>query len=173
QYVGVCHLLEEDEECVTRILSTWGKRLEATGLWYDQLLAESLGKNEQGALPVTIVNTRDLHSRGQQHQEGPRDKVITNVIVESQESDPLAVGRLSLNGGDYNQDKLDELSDKTLPDVLKAAIAGTNQAYREDSRPTADIVLPGLDEHTLGQLLQMLMSIRRPSTPSKVFRSKR
>lgn len=152
QYVGVCHLLEETEDCVTRILSTWGKRLEATGLWYDQLLAESLGKNEQGALPLTIVNTRDLHSRGQQHQEGPRDKVITNVIVQSQDSEPLAIGQ-----SDNDQDKLNELSDKTLPDILKAAIAGTNQAYREDNRPTADIVLDKLDEHTIGQLLQMLM----------------
>lgn len=152
QYVGVSHLLEETEECVTRILSTWGKRLEAAGLWYDQLLAESLGKNEQGALPLTIVNTRDLHSRGQQHQEGVRDKLITNVIVESQDSKPLAIGK-----SDNNQDQLNELADKTLPEILTAAIAGTNQAYAEDSRPTTDIVLPQLDEHTIGQLLQMLM----------------
>ncbi|MEQ8847960.1 glucose-6-phosphate isomerase [Botrimarina sp.] len=157
QYVGVCHLLEETEECSTRVLSTWGKRLEATGLWYDQLLAESLGKQEQGALPLTIVNTRDLHSRGQQHQEGPRDKVITNVIVQSQDSEPLAIGELSLGGSDYNQDKLNELSGKTLPEVLKAAIAGTNQAYAEDNRPTADIVMDRLDEHTIGQFLQMMM----------------
>ena len=44
-------------------------------------VAESLGKNGQGALPLTCVNTRDLHSRGQQHQEGRRDKMITNLIV--------------------------------------------------------------------------------------------
>lgn len=157
QYVGVSHLLEETEECVTRILSTWGKRLEATGLWYDQLLAESLGKNEQGALPLTIVNTRDLHSRGQQHQEGVRDKLITNVIVESQDSASLKVGPLAIGGSEYNQDQLNELADKTLPDILRAAIAGTNQAYAEDNRPTTDIVLPQLDEHTTGQLLQMLM----------------
>ena len=68
--------------CDVRVLATWGKRLEAFGLWYDQLLAESLGKQERGALPLTVVNTRDLHSRGQQHQEGKRDKLITNLIVE-------------------------------------------------------------------------------------------
>jgi glucose-6-phosphate isomerase len=157
KYVGVSHLLEETEDCVTRILSTWGKRLEAAGLWYDQLLAESLGKDERGALPLTVVNTRDLHSRGQQHQEGVRDKLITNVIVEKQDSKPLAIGKLALGGKDYNQDKLDELAAKTLPEVLTAAIAGTNQAYAEDNRPTTDIVLPHLDEHTIGQFLQMMM----------------
>jgi len=64
----------------TRVLSTWGGRLEAVGLWYDQLLSESLGKAEKGATPLTGVNTRDLHSRGQQHQDGRRDKLITNLL---------------------------------------------------------------------------------------------
>jgi len=63
-YVGVCHLLEENHGMDLRVLSTWGNRMEAVGLWYDQLLAESLGKHERGATPYTVVNTRDLHSRG-------------------------------------------------------------------------------------------------------------
>lgn len=151
-YVGVCHLLEEKHGCDIRILSTWGKKLEALGLWYDQLLAESLGKHEKGALPLTIVNTRDLHSRGQQHQEGKRDKLITNVIIESADRDPLAIGE-----SDNNQDQLNELADKTLPNILSAAIAGTNQAYLEDNRPTADLVCPQLDEYVMGQLFQMFM----------------
>ncbi|MGL4512868.1 MAG: glucose-6-phosphate isomerase [Lacipirellulaceae bacterium] len=153
-YVGVCHLLEKHQGCVTRILSTWGKRLEATGLWYDQLLAESLGKHERGAFPLTVVNTRDLHSRGQQHQEGVRDKLITNLIVERAATPSIAIGK---NPGAHNQDGLDELAAKTLPQVLSAALAGTNQAYAEDRRPTTDLVLPVLDEHSLGQFLQMMM----------------
>jgi glucose-6-phosphate isomerase len=121
-------------------------------LWYDQLLAESLGKQERGALPLTIVNTRDLHSRGQQHQEGKRDKLVTNLIIERPQGDPVPVGRSELN-----QDGLNELAEKTLPDVMAAAIAGTNKAYRDDHRPTADIRIPRLDEFTLGQLFQMMM----------------
>jgi glucose-6-phosphate isomerase len=151
-YVGMCHLMETLHGCDVRILSTWGKRLEAAGLWYDQLLAESLGKQERGAFPLTVVNTRDLHSRGQQHQEGQRDKLITNVIVEKGTREPLAIGE-----SDLNQDGLNELADKTLPDVLAAAIAGTNQAYADDNRPTADIRLPKLNEFTLGQYFQMMM----------------
>ena len=49
----------------TRVLAVWSKKLEALGQWYDQLLAESLGKQGRGPLPVTTVQTRDLHSRGQ------------------------------------------------------------------------------------------------------------
>jgi len=151
-YVGICHAMETTCGCNTRVMSTWGSRLEALGLWYDQLLSESLGKQEKGATPLTVVNTRDLHSRGQQHQEGRRDKLITNVIVDEPDRGPLAVGT-----SEHNQDQLNELSEKTLPDILAAAIQGTNQAYRDENRPTADLHLPRLNEHMLGQLFQMLM----------------
>lgn len=151
-FVGVCHLMEERCGCDIRILSTWGSRLEAAGLWYDQLLAESLGKHERGAFPLTVVNTRDLHSRGQQHQEGKRDKLITNLIIDQCERDPVRIGRC-----DLDQDGLNELADKSLPDILAAAIAGTNQAYHDDHRPTANFHLSRLNEHTLGQFFQMMM----------------
>jgi len=151
-YVAVNHLLEKERGVLTRVLSVWTKSLESTGFWYDQLLAESLGKAERGALPLTCLNSRDLHSRAQQHQEGIRDKVMNNVILDSWRCDPLAIGT-----SQWNEDQLNELSDKTLPNIMTAAIAGTNLAYREDNRPTTDIRLPGADEASLGQLLQMLM----------------
>jgi glucose-6-phosphate isomerase len=152
RYVGVCHLMEQLRGATIRVLATWGKGLEATGMWCDQLLSESLGKNERGATPLTMVNTRDLHSRGQQHQQGRRDKLITNLIVDHARRDPLKVGH-----SDPDQDQLNSLADKTLPDIMAAAIAGTNQAYAEDRRPTADLHLPRLDEASLGQFFQMMM----------------
>lgn len=151
-YVATCHLMEKRRGADIRVLSTWGKGLEAAGLWYDQLLSESLGKDGRGATPITGVNTRDLHSRGQQHQDGARDKLITNVYTDAVRCDRLAVGQ-----SDLDQDELNSLADKTLPDILAAARAGTNQAYAADRRPTADLRLPALDEASIGQLLQMLM----------------
>jgi len=152
-YVGVCRLWEE-RGANLRILSAWSKGLESTGLWYDQLLAESLGKAELGATPITVVNTRDLHSRAQQHQEGRRDKLVTNLIVDQWQEAPLAVGKL---GEGLNQDQLDQHADRSLPELMSAAIAGTNEAYQNDNRPTADMHLPQCDEATLGQLFQMFM----------------
>jgi glucose-6-phosphate isomerase len=151
-YVGVNHLLETKQGVDTRVLSVWSKSLESVGFWYDQLLAESLGKDERGALPLTCVNSRDLHSRAQQHQEGARDKVMNNVIVDSWRHSPLPIGK-----NDHDQDQLNELADKTLPDIMTAAIRGTNLAYKEDNRPTTDIHLPAVNEAAVGQLFQMLM----------------
>lgn len=151
-YVNVCHQLEKKRGITIRVLSAWAKSLESVGLWYDQLLAESLGKKEQGATPLTVVNTRDLHSRAQQHQEGRRDKLMTNLVVNAWRRDPLSIG-----SQENDQDKLNKLADKTLPMVMAAALAGTNQAYRDDHRPTIDLHLPAVDEASLGQLFQMLM----------------
>ena len=58
---------------------------------------------------------------------------------------------------DRNEDDLNQFSRKGMPDLLEAAFKGTNEAYAEAARPTADIVLPAVSEHTIGQLLQMLM----------------
>ena len=155
RFVGVSHLAEERMGATIRVLSSWSNRLEAVGLWYDQLLSESLGKAGKGATPLTTVTTRDLHSRGQQHQEGRRDKLITNLLVGEPRRDRLTLPALGAFAA--NEDKLDDLVGRSWPEMLAAAAAGTNEAYARDKRPTADIVLPRIDEHTIGQLLQMLM----------------
>ena len=152
QYVGATHLLETSRGANIRVLCVWSKALESAGLWYDQLLAESLGKRLLGATPLTTVNTRDLHSRAQQHQEGKRDKVFTNVIVKKWSQPHLAVG-----SSKHDQDELNQIQKKTLPDLMAAAIKGTNEAYASDGRPTMNLHLPKLDEHSLGQFFQMLM----------------
>ncbi len=151
-YTATCHALEVDQGANIRVLTTWGKRLEAFGLWYDQLLSESLGKQGQGATPLTVVNTRDLHSRGQQHQQGKGDKLFTNIVVESPAYDVQTVPE-----SNRDEDDLNQIAGKGLPEILAAATKGTNEAYHEDGRPTADIVIPQLDAYYLGQLLQMMM----------------
>jgi glucose-6-phosphate isomerase len=151
-YVGVGHLAETRHQATIRTLSTWGKGLEAVGLWYDQLLSESLGKNGRGATPITVVNTRDLHSRGQQHQEGRFDKLITNLSVERVRQDRI---RVETRAAD--RDQLNWLAGKTIPEALAAAEEGTNLAYNTVGRPTADLVMAQSEESSIGQLLQRLM----------------
>lgn len=155
-YTGVAHLLERDQGCSIRVLSTWGSRMEAIGLWYDQLLAESLGKQERGATPLTVVNTRDLHSRGQQHQEGRRDRLITNLQVEETGTTGPVVPEVPAA---ENHDDLNRLAGLGISQLLDTAIEGTNQAYAEvdPPRPTASLILPALDARRVGGLLQLMM----------------
>lgn len=152
RYVGVSHLWDTVGDANIRVLSLWGNALAGVGYWYDQLVAESLGKAEQGVTPISVVNTRDLHSRGQQHQQGRRDKLITNVIVDTPRRDKLAVG-----SSEMDEDQLNPLADRSLGDLMSAAIAGMKQAYADGRRPTAELHLPKLNEASLGQFFQMMM----------------
>jgi glucose-6-phosphate isomerase len=152
QFAAVCHLMTEELHKPIRVMAMWSKKLEALGLWYDQLMAESLGKQGKGATPVTAVMTRDLHSRGQQFQEGQRDKLIINVTVKTPKAPPIPIGM-----SDRNEDGLNEFSRRTYPSLLQAATIGTNEAYRDAARPTCEIQLPTLSEYNIGQLMQMLM----------------
>src|SRR5947199_768293 len=107
QFAAVNYLMSEELHKPLRVLSIWSRKLEAVGLWYDQLLAESLGKQSRGPTPLTIVQTRDLHSRGQQNQEGPRDRYINNLVVKNPRAIPILVQM-----ADQNQDELNAYSRK-------------------------------------------------------------
>ncbi len=151
-YVAVNHLLEKIHNLDIRVLSVWNDSLESCGLWYDQLLSESIGKKQLGATPFTAVNTRDLHSRAQQHQQGKHNKIFNNVVVRSWRYDRAKVGSMP-----WNHDELDKFAELDLPDLMNAALAGTNEALGEDHRPTTMLTLPASDENSLGQFFQMFM----------------
>ncbi|MGH7173226.1 MAG: glucose-6-phosphate isomerase, partial [Gemmataceae bacterium] len=89
QFAGINYLMTEECHKPLRVLSVWSKKLETLGQWYDQLLASSLGKQGRGPTPLTMVGTRDLHVRGQQHQDGPRDRLINNLIVKNPKAVPI------------------------------------------------------------------------------------
>lgn len=152
QYALVSHLMAEEMNKPVRVVSVWSKKLEALALWHDQLVAESLGKAGRGVTPVSAVMTRDLHSRGQQHQEGKRDKLIVNLVVKTSKTAPLAIGM-----ADRNEDGLNEFSRKTFPVLMDAAHRGACEAYGEVGRPTVDLVLPQISEYTMGQVMQLFM----------------
>ncbi len=152
QFAGVNYLMHEELRKPLRVLSVWSRRLEAVGPWYEQLVSESLGKQGRGPTPLTQVQSRDQYARGQQNQDGPRDRVVNNLVVKAPHAVPIGIQM-----ADHNEDDLNQYNRRGLPDVTQAARKAVNQAHWEVGRPTADLVLPALSEHAMGQLLQMLM----------------
>ncbi|PKL80574.1 MAG: glucose-6-phosphate isomerase, partial [Candidatus Melainabacteria bacterium HGW-Melainabacteria-1] len=132
------------------VMNIWDKALEYVGFWYDQLCAESLGKQDQGRIPLTGVCTRDLHSRGQELQQGPRNTVITNLQIER------ADRSLSLEADAGDGDGLNYLAGTSLQHMLHQAAAGTNYAYARDSRPNLEIVLQDRSAFTLGAFFYLM-----------------
>src|SRR5437899_9930037 len=99
--------MSEEMRVANRVLSIWSKKLEALGLWYTQLVAESLGKQCRGSTPIATVQTRDLYTRGQHQQVGPRNRYITNLVVKSARAVPIAIGM-----ADRNEDRLNTFARK-------------------------------------------------------------
>jgi len=153
QYAAVNYLLAEECGKSVRVMSVWSPKLEAVGQWYDQLANESLSKRGRGPLAMTQVQTRDASTRNQQLQEGPRDRVINNLIVPTPCLSPIAV----MMAPERNEDDLNQYNRKKVTDFVQAAHQGASRAYYDSARPTADLILPSLSEHTMGQLMQMLM----------------
>ncbi len=123
QYAAVNHLMTTEQDKPIRVLSVWSKKLAGVG-----------------------------PARGQQLQDGARDKVVNNLVVRHPTHPPVAIGM-----ADRNEDDLNALNRKGLADLTAAAHEAASRAHFEAARPTADIIVPTLSEHTLGQLLQMLM----------------
>jgi glucose-6-phosphate isomerase len=152
QLAAVNHLMSQEMGKPIRVLSVWSKKLAALGQWYDLLMSTSLGKHSQGPTPISQIQSGDLYARGQQHQEGPRDRFVNNLVVRVPQNAAIAVQM-----ADRNEDNLNQFARKTFPDLMSATLQGANKAYFDVARPTADLVVPALSEHTMGQLMQMLM----------------
>lgn len=131
-------------------MNIWDKALEYVGFWYDQLCAESVGKEDQGRIPLTGVCTRDLHSRGQELQEGPRNTVITNIALQESHH------TLTLGEDPENADELNYLAGKSIHHMLNQAFEATNFAYASAGRPNMRFILKERSAYAIGALFYLL-----------------
>jgi glucose-6-phosphate isomerase len=152
QFAGVNHLLHKEHDKSVRELAVWSDKLEGIGEWYAHLLAASLGKTGLGPTPMVHTLTRDLVAWNQHYQEGARDRLVINWLVQHSTSLPITVQM-----ADHNEDDINHLCRRTLQDMTNTALQSMSMACFDSGRPMANLVLPVLTEHTLGQLLQMLM----------------
>ncbi|MFQ3651115.1 MAG: glucose-6-phosphate isomerase [Gemmataceae bacterium] len=152
QLAGVNYLMTEELGKKVRILSVWSRKLAGVGLWYEHLISETLGKQGRGPLPETLVQTRDLYTRSQQLQEGDRDVLVNHLTVDQPNAVPIPISM-----ADQNEDDLNQYARKGLPDLMRAGYEAVCANAYAVARPSATIKVPALNEHTMGQLLQLLM----------------
>lgn len=103
--------------------------------WLKQLFAETQGKNNKGILPISILNTRDLHSLGQYYQEGKR--IIFETVINIVKDD----NRIETN---YN---------KTLEQINNIAVDSVAKAHLSGGVYSNIIELENISEESLGYLI--------------------
>lgn len=107
---------------------TFEPKLESLGKWYEQLIAESLGKKEIGITPITSIGSTDLHSKAQLDIGGPDNKMVT--FLRSKDNDSNFKGA-----------------------IYEAAV----KMYKNNNIPLAEIEIENVDENFLGFFMQHKM----------------
>ncbi|MBI1954423.1 MAG: glucose-6-phosphate isomerase [Proteobacteria bacterium] len=128
------------------VMMPYSDRLQSFCLWYRQLWAESLGKEGKGLTPIEALGTVDQHSQLQLYLDGPRDKIFTLIYVKDSPSTNKILDT-------YSHPFLQPLLHKTMNDLFFAEYQATLQTLVEKGCPSRSIILPQLDELTLGALL--------------------
>ena len=64
------------------IFLNYSPELEKFLFWCQQLIAESLGKNNKGFLPIISNVPKDHHSLLQLYLDGPKDKIFNIFSIE-------------------------------------------------------------------------------------------
>ncbi len=137
------------------VMMPYSDNLRYVSDWYAQLWAESLGKNvtlsgepcNAGQTPVKALGVTDQHSQVQLYTEGPYDKVVTFLSVgKYKETTPIPHGCENIPDVSF-------LGGHTMEELIQAENKATAFALTKAGRLNYTILLPEVNEFTLGQLL--------------------
>ncbi len=150
QYIAM-----QDMDTNIQVVMPYADSLKFMADWFCQLWAESLGKNvtrkgmavNVGQTPTKALGVTDQHSQLQLYTEGPYDKVITLLKVESFRNE------YEISHGCEEFADVSFLGGKTLNQLIEAERQGTEYALYRSGRMNQTIILPEVNAYTLGQLM--------------------
>lgn len=130
------------------ILANFNFRLNFIAEWWKQLYGESEGKENKGLFPASVSFTTDLHSMGQDIQQGERIIFETFITIKNNREKTVTIPF-----DEKNLDQLNYIAGKNIEFVNEKACEGTLMAHLDGNVPCSSIVLENLDEYNLGYLI--------------------
>ncbi len=112
--------------------------------WYQQLVAESLGKKSKGILPIISLVPRDNHSLMQLYLDGNKCNFFTFFKVEDKKT--IIIPKKEL----LNSHK--HLENKKTGDILNAQFYATQSVFKKRKIPFRSFVIKKRSEETLGEI---------------------
>ena len=132
--------------CHNSVLMSYGDVLQPFARWWQQLTAESLGKDGRGLTPLLARGSADQHSLLQLYLAGPADKFFTLLgPVAGRPGEAIASPLAAALGMPY-------LGKQTLDSLFVAEADATAAALGEAGRFVRRFALGTLDAATLGGL---------------------
>ncbi len=112
--------------------------------WYQQLVAESLGKKSKGILPIVSKMPQDNHSLMQFYLDGKKNNFYTFFFTKEVFSQKIKSEGL-LRSRNY-------LKNKNLQHVLYDQFLATQKVFKKKNIPFRSFIIEKRDESTLGTL---------------------
>ena len=118
-------------------------------LWYQQLVAESLGKKNKGILPIVSEMPRDNHSLMQLYLDGFENNFFTFFFVKESSSEKIINNKI-LKSYSY-------LKNKSLNDIKLSQFQATEKIFTKKLIPFRSFLINKRNEETLGELFVFFM----------------
>ena len=125
------------------VFLNYSPELEKFLFWCQQLIAESLGKNNKGFLPIISNVPKDHHSLLQLYLDGPKDKIFNIFSIEKDSKKIIRTNNLGLKRF---------LDKKKLSRVKFAQKNALIKSLIKKNIPFREFKLKKINEETLGQL---------------------
>ena len=113
--------------------------------WYQQLVAESLGKKGKGILPLVSNLPKDNHSLMQLYLDGVKNNFFTFFFVNEKKSDFKINNKLLYKSHAY-------LKNKNLEKIKEIQFQATQKVFKKRNIPFRSFYINKRDEQTLGEL---------------------
>ena len=131
------------------IIINYDEKSESIFKWYQQLVAESLGKKKTGILPVISNMPRDNHSVMQLYLDGFNNNFFTFFYVNDQKS-PKIKNNLILNSQNF-------LKNKSVKQISLSQKKATENVFRKKKMPFRSFQIKSRNEQTLGELFSFFI----------------
>ena len=127
------------------VILNYDSDLNDLGYWYQQLVAESLGKKGKGINPMLSFGPKDHHSLLQLYLEGPRDKFFTFFNSSKKEN----IIKVSNN---FIPNNMKFLKNKNLEFIVNAQCKATKNIFKLKKIPFRQITFNKKNEDELGKV---------------------
>ena len=124
----------------------YDSNLNDLGYWYQQLIAESLGKQGKGITPILSFCPKDHHSLLQLYLDGPKDKFFT-FLNTSEKGNRFKVAR------DVIPNNMKFLKNQNLKFIINAHCNAVKNVFKLKKIPFRQITFSKKDEDELGEIL--------------------
>ena len=129
------------------ILAAYEPSFRFMSEWWKQLYGESEGKDKLGIFPASVDLTPDLHSMGQNMQDGLRNLQETVVFFDE------ARTSVKVPEDADNLDGLNYLAGREMSYINEKAMEATRAAHVEGGVPVTILRLPKITEEAAGALI--------------------